>query len=318
MKSSLSKDKDVLKFTNVENSSGRYIRFGKEKTIVRFLSDNFVGDFVHVLKTDEKSIFKVFACLGGVEGKGYSPDSCPICAEGKKHWDRRKEIMADPKFKKSVNLKAHAEVEKEKGKMFQTQKTAVMIGVQGELKKVKGKSKIVFEDNAKYLQMSKAQWKKLTEEIFENEDYKEFMKSFDDLLNRNLAFIKMKKKGDRGQFTEVTIQPSKKKSPTPDIDISDLDLDTVITTVTKSEAKEILHEYLQKVGDDTDEDLEDGEDSREEVSDEDEPEEKPKKRKTRKKKEEPEEEPDKEEEEPDLNDDDDDDDDEPSEEDDDF
>jgi len=267
MKTTIDNDKDMDKIEKADKKSKRgFIKISDERNFIRLAAKDIRTEFTHVLNMgDDRFIQHV--CLGGIDGDGYAPDDCPDCGQAKKHWDKRKEIMNDPKFSKSRRLKSDADIEYKAGMALQTQKRSMMKAVYGEAvkEKIDGKIKFVpeWEEEVKYLPITSAQLTKLKVTIFEDYD---FMKSTDDLINRNLCFEKKKKKNKKGgKYTEVEIKPSKKKSNAPEIsnDLDDLDLDTIFREVTEKEMKKELNEYLELQGEDIEEDEDDLEEENE-------------------------------------------------------
>jgi len=253
MKGNLDNQKDVDKIKNSGKSGGMWVRINKgEKKFVRLISKDVVSEWVHVLELGKNNYVSI-PCLGGIEKGGYAPNICPICEETKKHWDKIKELKANPKFSSSKKLQVEANFEKDRGKEFQPKKSTVMIAVEGEasIKKVGGKkvTEIKFESDGKYISFTEPQFDKLTLKIFE--DYP-FMKSTDDLINRNLLFSKVEKDGKKtGKYTEVDIKPSKTKTKAPKVS-SIPDLDDVFDYKKEDEIKKILNSYLRLTGDDSD------------------------------------------------------------------
>lgn len=257
-----------------------FIKIGNGKNFIRLWSEDFVSEHVHVLEIGKRFVNVV--CLGGEKSKGYAPDDCPICAKAKTHWDRRKEIQEDPDFKRSKKLKVEAEYEGKLGKALQTKQKTVVLAIYGKaiIERVDGKKVAVpeFEKEVKYLNITPPQWKKLTKKIFEDYD---FMKSKDDLFNRNLCFLKEEKEGKKGTISEVQIIPSRKESPRPKAKNKEElpSLDDVFVYLDEEEAKKVLKEFLEASGD-VDEDEEES-DSSKSVEDDELDEDEPKKKKKR-------------------------------------
>jgi len=271
MKGNLESKDDVKKVSSAINGSGSsYIKIDKGKNFIRLLSKEYVCEFVHTLDTGNNQ-YSFIPCLGKIQGKGYSPDVCPICGKAKEHWNRIKEIKANPGYDKSDKLKVQSELELKKGKGLQTNLRTVMIAVKGKAIRERTKDGIKtipdFDGEAKYLSITTSQWTKITETIFEEYD---FMKTPEDLLNRNLLFEKEEKKGRKsGKYTEVEIKPSKTKSKVPKITNDIPILDDVFTYKTEEEAKEILNNYLKAHGEEVDDDNEKIKDGIDEIDIED-------------------------------------------------
>ena len=251
---------DVKKINDSMKSGGRnYISLDK-KTFIRLLSKNIVSEYVHPLTI--KGNFKPVVCLGGLDGGGFTPDECPICAEGRKHWDKRKELQ-NSKLKDSKKVKMEIELETKLGKKFQTRLQTTMIAVKGSvvIERVDGEKIPMpeWEEEAKLLNISKAQWIKLTKTIFENYF---FMKTTENLIDRDLLFVKKEKEGKKaGQdYSEVEIEPMEKKSKAPKVTNELPDLDKVFETLEESRVNEILKEFLESDEDVEDEELEENRD----------------------------------------------------------
>ena len=280
MKGSISNKEDIKKATETKGGNA-FIKTDK-KTFIRILSKDFVTEFSHIFKI--KGQYKSMVCLGGVAKGGYAPDICPACAEGKKHWDRIKELKQNPNFETSNKLKAEADFEKKKGKLFQPAQKIVIVAVKGEAVKVKEKGTIKeipeWEKEAKFLSLTNPQWKKITETVFK--DYP-FMKTTDDILNRNFMFLKEEKQGKNSAFSEVKIVPSSTTSKAPKIEGDLPDLDKVFVETKEADAQKIVRDFVRADGGEIDETEED----EIEDIDEDDEEEKPSKKSSKKSAEKP-------------------------------
>lgn len=229
-KRSLDNEKDIQAVNDaLEGGSKNRIKLDK-KTYIRLMSKDFAAEFAHYV--DKKAL----VCLGDYENdKGYAPKKCPACAEVEKLWEKYNK--AKTKSDKSVVLK--------KINNIQSTNQTFMAAVKGVVKTEEDddgdlKSYIEWEKEAKILSVSKAQWNKLTSDIFSDYD---FMKTPDDLVNRNLIFTKeshkAKKQGD-DDYTEVKIKPAKKKSKPPKIENDLPDLEELFVHISKKEMFEML------------------------------------------------------------------------------
>ena len=263
MKGSTSKDEDVKTVSAAGEGGGKdYIKIKNGKNFIRFMSDDFVSEYVHGLRGNK--FYKEIVCLGGIKGGGYAPDACPICAEAKKHWDNKKKIKENPKFDKSKALQGEAELENKKGNMLRAGLSTKMAAVYGEVIREKSKGEITlipeFEKEAKILNISTAQWKQLVK-------HKKY------ILTKNFLFVKENPDGETIQTTPVKIKVSKETSKAPKIDNELPDLDSAFHYGDDKEAKKILKDYLNNTGDDSededDEDVDMEEEDDDDIDDED-------------------------------------------------
>lgn len=251
MKGNLKNKNDVKAVDDAsKGSSGKYIKIDKGKNFIRFLSTEFTMEFVHTLQNQND--IKQIVCLGGEKRGGYAPDICPICEQAKKHWDKIKKIKLEGNFGKSQKLQFEAEFEKKKGMELRAQRKVVMVAMKGSLDEDNSK-KVNFDGEPRLLNITPAQWEKITKTIFE--EYS-FMKSSEDLTNRNMCFLKEDKTGKKsGKYTEVKIIPSKNVSPKPKIKGEIPNLDTDVFVYKKyDEVKNQLNEFLELTEDDVNDD----------------------------------------------------------------
>ncbi len=235
------KDTDAVNNALEGNSKGR-IKLDK-KTYIRLLSKDYVAEFVHYINK------KPVVCLGNYDkDKGYNPKKCPTCKKVEKLWD---------KYNKVKIKSGKKEILDEINNIRSIHQT-FMDAIKGIIKTEEDddgnlKSYVEWEKEAKVLSISKSQWSKLTLGVFEDYDY---MKSPNDLVNRNFVFKKEDKKGkDGNDFTEVQIVPSKKKSKASEIENDLPDLESQFVYVSKEEMIELLKEELSDDNSIEDEDL---------------------------------------------------------------
>jgi len=287
MKGSIDNKKDIDSTSHAgDRGKNSYIKFKKGRIFVRLLGKEFVSEFLHSFEIGKK--FYSFVCLGGLESKGYAPDSCPACQVAKEHfWDPIKELKDKVEIlkqkndaKKAKQLEMEIDEMKKQGKMLITKQTTKFVAVAGEAVKEKIKTKKGFiveyvpewETQPKILQLSKIQFDKLTLSIFEKYS---FMKTSDDLVNRNLMFVKEAPKGEvTKQNTPVEIVPCDKISKSPKAEGDLPDIDKTFYYKTDAEVKKIMKEFLSGEVEFEDEEVEEEQDNDFEDDDfEDEPEE---------------------------------------------
>ncbi|MCK5632269.1 hypothetical protein KAH94_00810 [bacterium] len=244
-KRSLDNKKDIDTANNVaEGNSRGFIKLGT-RTYIRIRDKGFESEFVHYLGK------RPIICLGDYEkDKGYSPEKCPVCEKKEKQWEKYN-LVKDKKTKEAKIKKD--EILKEINKVESTL-IHLLVANKGNIKTDEDetgelKTFVEWEKEAKILKVSKAQWTKLTIAIFEKYD---FMKTVDDLINRNLIFKKENKKGnDESDYTEVEIVPSKKKSKASMIENDLPNLADYFVKLSKKEMIKLLKEFSE------DEDFED-------------------------------------------------------------
>jgi hypothetical protein len=257
MKGSFKNKKDVDKLK--EKGKTNILKIKREKPFIRILGPEFVSEQTHIFQVGPKQ-YRSSVCLGGIEGGGYAPDDCPVCAEAQIHWEAKKKLKDG---KKSTKKDAQAKIEHEYGKDMQARKQTAMIAIQGEsvkAKNKKGKTITVPEWSKEpgILPLSEAQDRKLREDIWEDENFDYMENKYDDLFNRTLKFNKVKKKNsDSG---EIMIVPAKKPSKAPEVEGDFPDLEKFFSYKTKAEMLKDIKEWKKYKGliedDDDDEEVE--------------------------------------------------------------
>jgi hypothetical protein len=242
---SLSNQKDVQQTSKAgDKNQKNYIKIKKGKNFIRLLSLDYESQFTHALWVGKK--FTEVVCLGGEKNGGYAPDQCPICKEAKEnYWDKIKTLKDNPKFDKSKEMQAKAEKLKADGKKLQAKQSAKFIAVYGEAVREKVDGKIEYtpewEKEAKILTLSKTQFNKLGIDIYSKYD---FIKSSENLIDRNLIFSKEAPKGEEVKDnTPIEIIPCKSKSKAPTVENELPDLKTAYHEVSEEEMEKILKEY---------------------------------------------------------------------------
>lgn len=212
-----------------ESESGRhFLKIPANKTPWRLLSLDYEDGYTHWVPVQGRKIN--VACAGGIEGKGFDPDTCPICKHTLELYDEAKALKAEGKLKESKIATADANDMRAK---YQ----ALFIAVKGQKILVKERTKdgkirkvwaadfdTASEDSeveVGVLALTKSQFSNLIGLIGSEET--PFVKTGSDLGNRVLWSTKNSRKGRKGNsdYTEVVWSADAKPSPVPEIEIPD-------------------------------------------------------------------------------------------------
>ena len=231
-----------------ERSGSNVLKIPEGKTPIYLLSGEYQDGYVHWVNI-AGNITRV-VCLGGVEGRGWAPDECPICKYVAEMYGKAKKLE-ESHGKEDKRVKA---LRKKAGRL-RAKYEAHFVAAKGELVREKtgsGKKRFVpdFEDcDVGILSCTKQQFEDLTS-IRKSEKYP-FMNGGKDLLNRPIVVDK-RKRGDSIYATSEFI-PSKRTSDLDvDYDEDELGLDSDFEI--DEESAEAVVELLQKPAESTDED----------------------------------------------------------------
>jgi len=225
---SLKRKEDVKasKEAAASESGRKFLKIPDMRTPWRLLSLDYEDGYIHWVDVQGRKIN--VPCVGGVEGKGFDPDNCPICASTLQLYEDAKALKAEGKVKESKVLKSDANDMRAK---YQ----ALFIAVRGQkvLIKERGKDGKIrkawaadFDASSEdsdvevgILALSKSQFSNLIGLIGSEET--PFIKTGSDLGNRVLWSKKSSKKGRSGgnDYTEVTWTADPRPSETPKIEI---------------------------------------------------------------------------------------------------
>ncbi len=227
----------------------------KNNTVLYFIKGepDYVGEFVHFIRLGKDNV-RTAVCLGGIDGGGKDPDSCPICAEHKIHLEEffRLDKLAKKKGKKSIKRKAKDE--QTIANALQAKKNVLMRAIEGELT-IGKKTSIEWDDNIGIVNLSSAQWEKIESVIWKK--FSKIMRSEKDLFNRGIIVKKKKKKGKSGNsYSEVYFEPLEKREDVPDAENEDeeIKLEDAFNFLSEKEMKRLLKKYLRSIGEDNDDD----------------------------------------------------------------
>jgi hypothetical protein len=263
----LDNEQDSKQIKDSLNKKRDFIKLNEKRTMIRLISKKYVSEFVHPIYIGDT--FYNIPCLGGIEKGGYDPDGCPACKEAKKHWDARKEITKDKLWKNKKDLKAKYDFENEFAHSLQTKHQTTFVAVKGEaIKMIDAKGRKVwtaeFEENAQFLNLSKAQYTKLTEDVFTDYEFMQVVpegskSKWDNLVNRNLIFDKVAKKNSDSEYTEVEIYPCEEISEMPVLANAKNppNLDTVFQFKDEKEFEDLISQYVESFTSSDDEEKED-------------------------------------------------------------
>jgi len=253
MSKKLTNDDDVQQSNeSFENEGGRILKIPEGKTPVYLLSDDYADGYVHWVNLPDGTRTHLI-CAGGLEGKGWAVDSCPVCGRVASLYKMAKAIEGKDKERADV-------IRKRAGSM-RAKYEAHFLAAKGEMVKEKRGDKKVsvpdFEEGVVgILSMTKQQFESFTG-LRSDPNYP-FMKGPADLVNR--VFVLDKEKREGSTFATTIFHPSKNQSDAPDVeyeadDFDDLEADFEIDTDALADAAELLaateDEDFDTTGDDS-------------------------------------------------------------------
>lgn len=212
-----------------ESESGRhFLKIPGNKTPWRLLSLDYEDGYTHWVPVQGRKIN--VACVGGVEGKGFDPDNCPICKHTLELYDEAKALKAEGRTKE-------AKIATEDANDMRAKYQALFIAVKGQKVLIKERTKdgkirkawaADFDTESEdsevevgVLGLTKSQFSNLIGLIGSEET--PFVKTGSDLGNRVLWSTKKSQKGRKGNsdYTEVLWSADAKPSSLPEIEIPD-------------------------------------------------------------------------------------------------
>lgn len=217
MPKDLTRQEDTQKsLESQESSGGLTLKIPEGKTPVYFLSSAYEDGYIHWLDTPQGRMRVV--CSGGLEGKGYAPDTCKVCAYCADQYARAKQLDLEGKTEaankiRAIGNEAHAKYE------------AHFVVAKGEMIKVKDpetgekRSMADFDDaEVGILSMTGKQYQDFMS-LRDNETYP-FIKSVDDLLNRAILLDKAKRdsKGKKARYATIEFKPARNQSDKPKVE----------------------------------------------------------------------------------------------------
>ncbi len=272
MAQSLDRDEDVQKTTSAMESSGGqpFLSIPDAKTPWYLLGLEYSTSFAHWYEGPQGR--RAVICAGGVDGKGFDADNCPVCAHVLDMYQEAKRMREDGDSAAADKLKNKANDLRAKGRV-------ILKAIRGQYIVVKDKTgkhlEADFDTEAEenpaeigLLSLTTAQWEGLIG--LRNGENTPFIKSGSDLGNRVLWTKKERRKGRNTKYTQVVWGAEEEESEMPEIEIPEelakLDLDQ-FGEIDEDEVLKVA-EYLS--GQDSEEPEEDEEVALEEDS-EDEP-----------------------------------------------
>lgn len=222
---------------------GKNLKIPEGKTPIYILSEDYADGYIHWAKLPDGTI-KRLACLGGLEGHGWVPDTCPICGVVAQLYKQAKSI------EKEEGETAEVKKLRKKASDLRAKYEAHFLTAAGELVREKdaktGEKKFVPEfDQGKVgiLSMTRQQYENFT--ALRNSESFEFMKGPEDLINRVIILDKAKRDGST--FATIEFIPSKRQSDAPDIEYEaddfDLEKDFELDEDTCNEVVELIGSF---------------------------------------------------------------------------
>jgi hypothetical protein len=294
MAQSLGNAEDVKRTRDAAESGGesRFLKIPDAKTPWYLLGLEYASYFSHWVEIG--GMRRPVVCAGGLEGKGFATDECPICAHTLDLYNEAKEL-------ESEGDKDAAGKVRQKANDIRAKLNVVMKAAKGQYVLIKtktGKKRVAdwdMEDSDSnvevgLLNLSNAQWEGLTGMIG-GEDTP-FIESGEDLAKRVLWTKKESRKGKTGgKYSAVVWGAEEEEIDFPeevevDDELKEIDLDE-FAKVNDEDIQKVMKfltgEDSEDVDDDEEVDLEDDSDDSEiDLDEDDEEDEAPVKKKTRK------------------------------------
>jgi len=213
MAKDLTKQADIQQsLDSQESSGGMMLKIPEGKTPVYFLSSAYEDGYIHWIDVPGAGRVRV-VCAGGLEGKGFAPDTCSICAYCLSMYERAKQVSDPDKAQKLKNLgnDSHAKYE------------AQFVVAKGEMVKVKNEkgekvSVADFDDaTVGVLSMTGTQYKAFMA-LRDSEAYP-FIKGTGDLLNRAILLDKAKREsgGKPAKYATIEFKPARNQMDKPSV-----------------------------------------------------------------------------------------------------
>jgi hypothetical protein len=227
--SNLGNDKDVRGTLSALEGGGNFFRLQKGINYVAILDAEYAEEFVHFVKVQGKT--RKVACLGGLEGKGFAPEACPICKQVLAFYEEAQELAKG-------GDEGEADIVKKKGNRLRAVYQAYFQVANGEPLKVLEKGKRVmradfekFDGVAKVLPLSDARFKAIVSLIHSDEHSE--IESGEDLVGRVLKIV-----------LDQTNSQVKSVVPLEKIDIAyeEVDLTKALTISTDDDYADVLLE----------------------------------------------------------------------------
>lgn len=212
----------------VEQAPSWFLNIPDQKTPWYFISLDYADGFVHWY--DSAGSARRVVCAGGVEGKGFATDTCPICAHVLELYQEAKRLNEEGDEARAKQVKDRANRMRAKMEVH----FKVIRGQRTLLKTKTGKEWVADFDMSDedgtsgvgIISLSEAQFKGLIGLI--NGNGTEFIQSGDDLGNRVLWTSKESRKGKTGgKYSAVVWSADDHTSDMPEVEIPQelLDMD---------------------------------------------------------------------------------------------
>lgn len=123
--SNLGNKEDVQKSEAASERAGGldFIKLDQTVNFVCVVSADYADGFFHFLSRGKGA--KSILCKAGLEGRGFAPDECPLCAESLEHYNQSKEL-------KKAGDEGGMELEKKKGNNLRAQYQMFLHAVKGD------------------------------------------------------------------------------------------------------------------------------------------------------------------------------------------
>jgi hypothetical protein len=244
-------DEDVKKsLASMQDQSGLNLKIEEGKTPVYILEEDYFDGYVHWVSVGDRR-FRV-VCAGGIEGHGFAPETCKICAYVMSEYKRAKQLAKDGNDRESGKVKDSAN--EMRGKY-----EAMFVAAKGDMvltKDSKGEKKLVsdFDDaTVGILQMTQRQYEDLLATV-KSDEYPH-VKATSDLLNRAIVLDKQKRDsgGRKARYATIKFIPSRNQTPKPKVEYKkeDYDLESMFA-IDLSEVDKVMSAMASDARDDVD------------------------------------------------------------------
>lgn len=202
-----------------DQNTSKVMKIPEGRTPVYFLSPSYEDGYVHWVTLPEGGR-KRLVCAGGLEGKGWATEECPICGIVAKLYRQAKEIENEHGKTDEV------EQLRKRASGMRAKYEAHFLVAKGEMIKEKRDGKKVLvpdfdEAEVGILSMTRQQYESFT--ALRSSDAYPFMKGSADLVNRVIVLDKAKR-GDSA-FATTEFIPAKSKSDAPDVEYDEEEFD---------------------------------------------------------------------------------------------
>jgi len=230
-KKSLGRREDIAESKKaVEREERHFLKIPDSKTPWYLLGIDYTEGFMHWY--EHNGVRRPVVCGGGLKGRGFATDECPLCAHVAQLYSDFKELEADGQDNKAAKVKKAANDLRAKADF----RIKAVRGNRLLMKTKTGKKFVADWDTddedsnveAGILSMSESQFLGLVGMVDDDDNFPQIADG-EDLANRVLWTSKERRKGKKSTYSQVVWSADKEASDFPDFDvpeeINDIDLD---------------------------------------------------------------------------------------------